>query len=476
MRSSQPFIGRVFEQQKIQSIKNAGQASILIVYGRRRVGKTELLERLFGGKNMFKFEGIEGRSQEGQIEAFLYQLARYVGDPKIAKLCLNRWMEAFDLLIPYIKTGCRALYFEEVQWLANYSEEFVSDLKYSWDNHLRHNPNLTLILCGSSPSFMINKILHSKSLYNRSQHEMHLQEFSIDETREFLGKHKSIYEVMDAFLIVGGIPEYLRYLKSKSSVFMSLCEHTFMKGSFFSKEFERILISSFAKNTHYKKIIAFLAKRRFATRHEIAGALGIPQGGGLSDLLKDLELCGFVRHEVPFNLKEGSMLSRYAIDDAYLQFYYKFVDPIKKEIDDGNFNQHPEKAINQESLKKWMGFAFERFCRKNHQRIADLLGFKNVRYRYGSFFDRRTNLEDPGYQMDLVFDRDDKVVTLCEAKYYQSKVGLEVIEALDQKIRKLHSDILKKTIQKVLIAPYGALESVMARHYFDAILTLEDFF
>lgn len=448
----------------------------MVVYGRRRVGKTFLLEHTFRNRKLLKFEGVEGRTQEGQIEAFLYQLARHVGDPLIAKLRFNRWMEVFDFLATKVQKGSWTLYFEEVQWMANYSEEFVNDLKYSWDNFLRRNPELILILCGSSPSFIINKILHSKSLYNRSMHEMHLQEFSLSETHDFLGKNKSLHEVMDAHLLVGGIPEYLKYLKSRSSIFTSLCENTFKKDGFFSKEFERIFISSLAQNKHYQKTISFLAKNRFATRNDIASRLKIPVGGGLSNLLNDLELCGFVRREVPFNLKEGSMLSRYAIDDAYLQFYYKFVDPIKGRIALGDYNQDPQRALNLESLKKWMGFSFERFCRKNHQTIADKLGFRNVEYRHGLFFNRKTAQENPGYQIDLLFDRADKVVTICEIKYYQSEVGPEVIQPFDQKIRKLPPDFLKKTIQKILIAPYGATEGIKSRHYFDAILTLEDFF
>ncbi len=321
---------------------------------------------------------------------------------------------------------------------------------------------------------MVNKVVRSKALYNRSQHEIHLQEFSLQEAKRFF-KRSSIKEVMDAYLCVGGIPEYLKRLKENSSIFLSLCDHSFTANSFFSKEYERIFISNFADNKNYQKIIDFLSRRKFATRDEILNHLKIKSGGRFTELLEDLVLCGFIELYTPYYLSGDSKLIRYCIRDPYLQFYYKFIKPIEKDIQHEIYNEHPAKAISDSILQKWLGFAFERFCRPNHHIIAKLLGFSAVRYRSGPYFSRSTIKTEPGYQLDLIFDRDDNVITLCEIKYIRGKVPLKVIQEFDRKLE-LFPNSNKKTIQKVLISTFGVEQSVLNRGYFDSIVTLEDLF
>ncbi len=402
----------------------------------------------------------------------LIQLSRYSGNPLYAKLELGTWTEFFSLISEWIKTGVHTLYFEEVQWLAGYDSQFISELKYAWDNEFRHNSDLIMILCGSSPSFMINEVLHSKALYNRSQHEMPLQEFSLSETAQMLSR-RSPREVLDAYLLVGGIPEYLKRLQSKSSVFLSLCEESFRKGGFFSHEYERIFTSSLAGNKNYKKIIAFLSLRKFASRSEIARHLKIGSGGTLTGLLDDLEVCQFITKYAPYNLGSDSLLTRYCLRDAYLRFYFKFIAPIEHQIDQGDFDTNPSSAIKTDTLNKWLGFSFERFCCQHNRLIAKILGFHGVRYRSGAYFSRTAEKSQPNFQFDLVFERDDKVVTVCEIKYLQSKVSTSVVTEFE---RKLALFLLSKTrtLHKVLIAPEGADSAVLRRGYFDQVITLND--
>jgi len=468
------FIGRSYELKRIAEITQLGSAAIVVVYGRRRVGKTELIEHALGKRHLLKFEGLEGRPAQDQINNVLYQLAKYAEDPKIAKLHLTNWLEVFDIIAEYISTGEWTLYFEELQWLANYENEFISDLKYVWDNTFRRNPKLLLVLCGSSPSFMINNVLKSKALYNRSTYEIPLAPFSLFETAQFLKKH-SQHEIMDAYLTVGGIPEYLKYLKQDSSIFLSLCRNSFRRGAPFVGEYERIFVSSLANNEHYHAIIQYLSKVKFATRKDIAKFLKVKTGGYLSSILRDLELCNFIKQYTPYNLKENSMLSRYCIHDNFLTFYFKFINPIESDIANGDFNDSPSKAINMEAYRKWQGYAFERFCRSNHRYIAKKLGFEDVRYQSGVFFNRSTDKNDPGYQIDLLYSREDKVLTICEIKYLQSKINTSVIDEIEGKISRLPNPN-NYTIQKILISPYGPSDSLLARGYFDRIIMLSDLF
>jgi AAA+ ATPase superfamily predicted ATPase len=468
------FVGRRAEWQRLKVLGETKDPAILVVYGRRRIGKTELLEQVYADRNVLKFEGIRGKSLGEQKSHVLWQLSQYLQDPLIAKLKMDTWVEIFQLIYERVPEGRWTIYFEEVQWLANYEDAFISELKFAWDNYFRHREGWLIILCGSAPSFIVNHIIFSKSLYNRSQHELHLREFRLTETTEFMSS-RSKREIMDAYLTVGGIPEYLKWCKTSASVLISICENSFLPEGFFAKEYERIFVSSLAENKHYKAIIQFLAQVRFATREEILRHLNVSSSGTLSDILKDIELCGFIEKYVPYNLGQESVLARYCISDYYLQFYYKFIYPINVDIQKGRFQENPVGAMNMDTYQKWLGFAFERFCRRRHHLIAKILGFHGIQYQAGAFYNKKTQKEKPGFQFDLVFDRKDHVITLCEIKYTQTKIGVGVIEEFERKLE-IFQNSKKKTIQKVLISAEGASDSLITRHYFDRVITLEGLF
>lgn len=469
------FVGRQDEINKLREMSDLGEAAIIVVYGRRRVGKTELLEQVFYKRNLLKFEGIEGADEKSQKRLVLEQLARYVQDPLIAKIQAENWRDVFELIGRFVAKGCWTLYFEEVQWLAAYQNTFVSELKYVWDNLYRHNPDLLVILCGSSPSFMTSAILKSKALYNRSQYEIPLKEFHLMDIASFLGPKRSPAEIMDAALTVGGIPEYLKWINRESSVYLGICRQAFTSGGFFVHEQERIFVSSLGNSKNYRTIVDHLSKVRFATREEILRTLKMESGGTTSRLFDDLEICGFINKYAPFYAEEGSLLSRYHIQDAYLQLYYKFIQPIRKGIDQGDYDKNPQRALKTDTYRKWLGFAFERWCRQNHRLFARILGFEAVVYRQGAFFNRASAKEDNGYQIDLVYDRDDRVYTVCEIKYLQSPVKKDIIKEFERKLE-LFPNPKKRTLHKVLITSEGADPSVTQAGYFDKIISLKDIF
>lgn len=469
------FIGRKAEQETLKKIASRDEASILVVHGRRRVGKTELIERTFQDRNLLKFEGIEGKSQEDQRKNVLDQLAQYTGDSLFSKLETKTWKEVFELIGRFILKGKWTLYFEEVQWLASYKNDFISELKYVWDNLYRRNPHLLLILCGSSPSFMLGSVLKSKALYNRSQYELPLKEFNLMEAKDFLGPKRSLREVMDAYLTVGGIPEYLKRVKEESSIYLGLCKNSFTQGGFFSKELDRIFVSQLGNSKDYRAIVEYLSKVRFATREEIANFLKITSGGTLTNMLTDLEVCQFINKYTPFYLDEESLLSRYHIRDSYLQFYYKFIKPLKKDIEHGDYEKNPVHALKTDTYNKWLGFSFERWCRSHHRLLARILNFEAVHYRHGAFFSRNAAQRDKGYQIDLVYDRDDKIYTICEIKYLQKPATKEVIRDMEKKLD-LFPNTKNRTLHKILISPEGADSSVIKAGYFDKIMTLNEIF
>lgn len=471
---SEEFIDREFEISRLKIISETPGSHIVIVYGRRRVGKTELLEQVFRNRNLLKFEGKDKTPPDLQMQFVMQQLAEYAEQPLLSKITVSSWTEVLGYIADIVKEGTFTLYFEEVQWLANYQDDFISALKYTWDNFLRHNKKLILILCGSSPSFMINHVVKSSALYNRSQYEMPLREFNLIETKKMLNKN-SLSEILDAYLSVGGMPEYLKRLRHNQSIYLNLVSESFLPGSFFLHEYEKIFTSSLSDNKYYKKIIGFLSKHKYSTRSELAIHLKLKSGGMLTDLLHDLETCGFIERYAPFDKPENSLLSRYSISDSYLQFYFKFLKPITRQIDRGDFIKNSSLGLNMTQYQQWLGYSFERFCRKYQHQIATLLGFQGIKYRAGSYFSRATENDNPGYQIDLLFDREDKVITICEIKYSKNKISKKVIDEFATKLDLFYNP-KNKTIQRILVTNNLKNQCLEAYGYFDRIIYLEDLF
>ncbi|MCP4764099.1 MAG: AAA family ATPase [archaeon] len=486
------FIGR---DEELQLLCGAEEPFIVVVYGRRRIGKTTLLEHAYQHRNLLKFEGIQTdilkharigsrikeKDQQYQLNKSLKQLVRYLESDQEKKMYenwnVNSWSDFFELLYELTKVGQWTLFFEEVQWLASYSPHFFSELKECWDNLFRKNPKIGIIISGSSPSFIMNQIVSDKALYGRITLQIHLKEFNLIETEKILGGNRSNFEVMDAILTVGGIPEYLKILKKDSSVFLSLYRNSFLKNSYFLYEKEKIFTSSMANSKHYEKILNFLSKRKYATLKQIKSHLKTEAGSPITDILEDLIQCDFIEKYIPLTLSPNSNVLRFCIKDNYLQFYFKFISPIHKEIEIGNFNETSINAINQDDFKKWLGFAFERWCRTNYRIFTKILGFQGIKYKTGSFFNKGILTNQPGFQIDLMFVRSDRIITICEIKYHQDLISASVISDVEEKIRVLQKEYSKAktyTIQKVLITTLGGKKSLIERHYFDRIITIEE--
>lgn len=381
------------------------------------------------------------------------------------------WTECFQLLSEYTKNGSWIIYFEELQWMACYESDLLSSLKYVWDNFFKKNSQFRLILCGSATSFMLSSVVRSQALYNRSQTVIELKEFSYEEARAFLKYKNSDIELMDIYLSIGGIPEYLKRIQDGASLFLSLCDQSFTRDCFFLTEIDRIFISQLSGRKSYKRIIEFLAQKKWADREQILKYLKLSSSGKVSEVIGDLLSCHFIQSEKPFSLSESSKLIRYAISDNYLQFYYKFIHTKKTLIEKGTFTKSPSKALPLDSWRIWLGYSFERWCCQNSPLIAKALGFADVEYSAGPFYNRATQKSDPGFQIDLLFDRKDKVISVCEIKYTQKPVGLEIVKEFERKLE-IFRPYTKKSIQKVLISFSGANPEL--KNHFDRIVDFKD--
>ncbi len=450
----------------------ATTATLVIVYGRRRVGKTTIIERAYSDRNLLKLEGVEGGSKSKQLETALLMLSTKLRDPSIAKLRVSRWLEFFEFLSRHVANGKHTLYLEELQWLASYDDELISDFKIAWDNYLKKNPQLIVVLCGSSPSFMVTHVIKSKALYGRAQHQLHVMPFSLAEAAAYFGDGYAPSAVMDSYLTVGGIPEYLSHLRRSKSTYLDLCTAAFHRDGYFVDECDRVFVSSLAQNPHYRRVIDLLAEHRFLTRPEIAAKLEIAPGGTLSALLDELTACQFIQPYTSYDKAANSKLVRYEIADAYLQFYFRFIQPQGAHILSGSFANNPARALNLTAYQQWLGYSFGRWCRGNHHLLAQILGFSAVDYRVGPYFSRST---PQGFQIDLIFSRADRVLSICEIKYAKSPVGKQVIQEFERKLANFAIPA-RHTVQRVLISAEGADEVVAGAGYFDRIIDLANIF
>lgn len=472
------FIGRSNELKRLAQISTRRESSIIVVHGRRRIGKTELIEQFFRERNVLKFEGIEGGDERTQKLAFLIQLSHYTRNSEVTRLADRPWLEILGLLANQVQNGTWTIYLEELQWLASYRSTFIGELKFIWDNRLRHNPELILILCGSSPSFMVGQVVRSKALYSRSLHEIPLKPFSLAETAEYLGLERHSPLLLDCYLTVGGIPEYLNYLKADNSPLVALCKESFIPGGYFTGEYERIFVSSLGDKAEYRSVVSFLAEVQSATRAEIAQALGVTAGGNFSKLLEELERSDFIESYQRFDQKRGSgatRLKRFAIKDNFLQYHARFIGPLLPQINNGKFTNNPSSALPLSAFRQWLGYAFERYMRANEHLIAKTLGFEGISYQSGPFFERGETSKAGGLQIDLLFDRKDGIFTVCEAKYRAERVGVSVIDEVERKIERFPNK-KNRPIQRILIAPQGVTQELADRLYFDSIIGIEPFF
>jgi len=486
IRRNPEFVGRQREMAKLAAVRDSPEAGIVVVYGHRRIGKTELIEQCYREDFVWKFEGIQpdGRRRRSlaterayQIANCLRRLARYRDEPAIAKVACGSWTELFELLDPVVRQRPMVLYFEEIQWLANYGSEFLAEMKPFWDDAWRHQPGLTVVLCGSAPSFIAGEIMADKALYARSLHEIHLRELSLVETSELLGLGRR--EVIQAQLTVGGVPEYLKRLRNAPSVFLGLCEESFLPESFFSREQDRIFVSSLRWDPGYRGIVDYLSRQRYATRDQVRKAVGRGSGGTLTALLRDLRGCGFIEKYTPLHLGPDSLAARYCIADEYLRFYFKFVFPLIARIENGEFADDPTRALNLMSFRQSLGVSFERWCRKHSHLFARILGFSAVEYQCGAFFNRRTAELDQGFQIDLAYVRKDGRVLVCEIKHTDRVVGIEAAEAVAEKVARFRTAYPRcrdRTFETVLITTASRQDALHLRGHFDHVVTFDDIF
>lgn len=464
------FIGRISELEELNRLYKANQSKIAVIYGRRRVGKSALIEAFIADKPALEFEGLEGISTQGQIEQFIDDLSLQANDPILARAKIDKWNLVFDYLTKYFEQANKKhiLFFDELQWLAANQTKLVSMIKKYWDKHWSKQ-NVLLILCGSVSSYMVNKVIKSKALYGRTSWELALQPLSLQESYKLLKEKRSYDEVMQYAMIFGGIPKYLNEIDTRLSLDQNLNKLCFTTNAILTNEYEKIFYSQFREYQTYEHIIDFLKSSPHSLA-EISKRLGMHSGGGVKLYLDNLEKASFITSYTPYDRATDGKLKRYKLTDEYLRFYFKYIKPNLKLIQ-SNRSRDLFSQLVKPVWNAWLGFSFENFCMKNAMFLAEKMGFINYVSDFGPIFRR----EDTHFQVDLIFMRNDKVITLCEMKYIDAPITAKIIKEVEKKTQLIQLP-RGYTLEKALISRFGPDETLKELEYFNHSLTVRDLF
>jgi uncharacterized protein len=422
---AQFFVGREKEVTKFKALLSSNQAELVTVIGRRRVGKTYLVKNAYKGQIDFHFTGVQHSDKASMLKEFGLKIFE-AANGKIALQTPTTWLDAFRLLKLYIKSlkskQKKIIFLDELPWLDTHKSGFLAAFEYFW-NDWAVDQNIIIVLCGSSTSWMLTNIINNKSgLHNRVTQYIRVAPFTLAESKLLLyamGAKLPHYEIVQLYMAMGGIPYYLKQIKIGDSAIQNIDNLLFNESSTLKYEFQNLYRALFDNYEKYESIIKALSKKQKGlTRSEILEATKITNGGGLTRMLNELEESSFIKIYQPYNNEKKEAL--YRLLDEYSIFYFQF-NPGKNEA--GSFIKLSQTA----KYKAWAGFAYEALCMKHIDKIKEALGISGIFTTENSYFYKEAN---NGFQIDLLIDRADNSINVCEAKFYNSEYELTKKEAL----------------------------------------------
>lgn len=473
------IIGRLKEKRILDQCLNETESQFIAIYGRRRVGKTYLIREFFRENIVFQFTGMYQADLNTQLANFLFELRKTDTDSNHYTI-QNNWIEAFQQLVLFLEKlepeKKKVIFLDEVPWMSSPRSQFLTALEYLWNSYLSLHSNYILVVCGSSASWIRQKILQNKGgLYNRVTKRIQLEQFNLAETKEYLeyrGIQLTNYQITIIYMCMGGIPYYLKEISKGRSAVQEIDRICFQKNGLLSNEFDLIYKSLFGENSRHQEIIKVLAEKpNGLTRNEILSQTTFTSGGSINRAITDLESGGFIRTVLPFGKKKIGAIFR--ISDFYSHFYIKFINKQKDFL--------PETFIqlaNTPAWKAWSGYAYENICHLHLAQIKKVLGISGILSRsYAWKFLGDDNY--PGCQIDLVIDRDDHVINLCEVKFSEHEFSIKSDYAKTLRIRRnifKYATKTKNTCFTTMITTYGCIHN---SYYLDEItneITIDDLF
>ena len=449
------LIGRVAEQQQLRKYIESEHAEFIAVYGRRRVGKTYLIREMFGKEFSFEVSGTIGGKRSEQIFNFAQALRTY-GNEGCEQP--TTWNEAFDmlqrLLQPKVENERCLLFFDELPCFDTPKAGFVKAFDHFWNGWASRYPNVKLIVCGSATSWMVDNIIDNHGgLHNRITHELHLSPFTLAETERYCtayGFSWSRLAILQTYMVLGGVPYYLSLLDNTQSPAQNIDRLLFGEHGELRREYDRLFYSLFSFPDAYMAIIAALAENKQGmSREEIANKVKLANNGHLTKLLTNLVNCDFIRR---FNTKEKKIKANahlYQLTDMFVLFHHTFA---KRATTNPNYWSN---MLGTPTMNAWLGLAFERVCMLHIPQIKQALGISGIHSEYYSW---RSKQSVPAAQIDLIIERADQMINLCEVKYSEYPYTIDKNEEARMRSRIgafSYETACRKGIQPTFITTFG---------------------
>jgi hypothetical protein len=489
------IIARKKEKQILADILWSKSSELVAVYGRRRVGKTFLVRNFFESlENVIYFE-LTGQKQESgeyaplkyQLSNFKYQFERAFSQ-KIQQP--DSWHDAFNILKKGIECFADAnvklvLFFDELPWLCSPKSGFFEALDQAWNTTFERFQNVKVIVCGSAASWMLKKIVHAKAGFSRRiTHKIQLSPFSLKETKEYLrfkGFDLSLMSIAEIYMILGGIPYYLNFMNPHKSIYQNIEDECFDISGRLMDEYNLVFNSLFTNSSHHKKVVEFIASRQKGVLlGEVTHKFSSLKGGSLSRILDNLVASDFIKKTAPlYNEKKGTI---YRIIDEFILFYLKWIKSVPQSIFESPNTVYFQNIAKKTAFNSWKGFAFERLCLKHELQIREALGIHKILSIPSMvyFYDDKGKRSS---QIDLLFERADNVISICEIKHCNTEYDLSKsdLQSLMQKKEDLRRYLLrKKKSQKDIHICYITTNGLRHNQYFyqiqPLVLELEDLF
>jgi AAA+ ATPase superfamily predicted ATPase len=473
------MIGRQKEIQTLTKAYNSDKPELVAVFGRRRVGKTYLIRQYFGDKIDFELTGLKDGTKQQQLRNFSYSLKEALKADEVPPTPLD-WLEAFHHLKVFLeshddKRRRKVIFIDELPWIAAGRSDFLTGFSYFWNSYAS-KANIVVVICGSATAWMTQKIINDKGgMHNRVTQQIHLQPFTLTETEDFL-RYKNIfldrYQIILLYMAMGGIPLYLEQIQEGKSAIQNIDHICFNHHGFLRNEFDNLYSALFSNADRYMLIVAALSSSwKGIERSEIVKLTDINDGGGLTAMLKDLEMSGFISSYVPFGKKKKNSL--YRLIDCYSLFYLRFIQNIPK-----TETTSYQTLSQTQTWKTWTGYAYENICLMHINNIKASLGIAGVQTYHYSFLAKATE-DYEGAQIDLIIDRYDNVINLCEIKFYNEEMILTKDDAENIRKKKSIFKFITKTKKQVfvtLITTFGMHQSKNTLGLIDNVLTVDALF
>lgn len=482
------IIGRTKEQHLLQKVLQSKEAEFVAIYGRRRVGKTFLVRQYCKSQGVyFEATGEKDGKLRNQLENFLGAMQNTFA-PKLPIETPKSWKQAFYILTVLIESLPRnqkiILFFDELPWMASRRSGLIQALDHLWNTTWSQMPNVKLIVCGSSASWILDNLIHAKGgLYNRLTQTIHLQPFRLAEVKAFLasrGITLNQQQVLELYLVFGGIPFYLRHIEKGKSATQNVNDLCFQRDAPFFSEFDQLFSALFDHaETHTKIIRAIAQKRNGISREELLQSTGMESGGTVKKRLYELEASGFIETVTPYGKAKKDFQIK--IIDEYTLFYLHWIEPIKHKRIVGDNSRYWASKSKEASFSIWRGFAFEAVCVKHIAQIIRALELEDLAGEVSGWrhVPKKGDSIRNGAQIDLLIDRYDNAITLCEIKCHNSKFVLDksyaknLVNKMDVFEAKTKT---RKQLFLCLISVYGMKPNIWSEDLVTNEVTLDDLF